>query len=254
MPEKIKGKETTQERVIGIDLGIKTFATLSNGEKIDNPKFLEKSSKKLACHQRRLSKKVKGSKRYNKQRIKVAKIYRDIHNKTQNFLHKITKELIENYDFIMIEDLDLQQMMNKKGSFGKSLSSVSGGEFRRQIEYKSDLYGKNVIVVPAYNTSKTCSSCGNVNEDLKLSDREWICQCGKHHDRDINAAINIKKAGFKKENIQRYWNQYHYVYENIINTPRLNGEEYVESSTIVETNKSRLIKAEKRKDGILLFR
>jgi putative transposase len=280
-------KKSLSEKTIGIDLGIKDLATLSNGIKFENPKFLEKSYKKLAVHQRRLSyyltkkqkeerekklkitkenslneekiikkrfylkhlrkqkkyKKIFKSNRYEKQRIRIAKIHRKIVNQRLNYIHNFSKHIIDDYDSIMVEDLSIKSMMQNH-QLARSLSSLSAYEIRRQLEYKSDLYGKNVIVVPAYNTSKTCSSCGYVKENLQLEDREWTCpECGKTHDRDINAAINIKKAGFNREILQKYWSQYFYEYKN---TPRSSGEEYVESRI--------LVRAMKRKDGVLLFK
>jgi putative transposase len=191
-PKKKKIKEKT---TVGIDLGIKTFATLSTGEKIDNPKFLDKSLKKLKKQQRWLSRKKKGSHNRKNQIKKVAKIYEKISNQRSNFLHNLSYRLThENQvDSIAIEDLNVGGML-KNHHLSKAISDASWSEFRRQLEFKSEWYGKNLLTIGRFQPSSKVCSCGVINNDLKLSDREWTCRgCGLTHDRDILAANNIKR-------------------------------------------------------------
>lgn len=181
---------------IGIDLGVKIFITDSNGNEIHSPRFLEKELKSIKRAQRRLSLKKKGSNNYIKAKIKLAKLHNRITNIRNTFLHTTTKNIVKTYDNIVIEDLLVQQMMNKFGeSFNRSLNDLSFYEFRRQLEYKSKLYGKNLIIADRYYpSSKLCSCCGYKKENLVLADREWTCpSCNTFHDRDVNAAKNLLK-------------------------------------------------------------
>ena len=190
-----KKPKITEKTTIGIDLGIKTFATISNGKKIENPKLLNKSLKKLKKQQRRLSRKKKGSRNKKKARLKLAKQYEKISNQRSDFLHKLTYQLTHENQVksIAIEDLAIKNMI-KNHHLAQAITDVSWREFRRQLEYKCDWYGKNLLVIGRFEpSSKVCSECGFVNKELKLSTREWICpECGTKHDRDINAAKNIK--------------------------------------------------------------
>jgi len=188
--DKIKDKAT-----IGIDLGIKTFATISDSRKIDNPKYLKKSERKLKRQQRWLSRKIKGSKNRNKQRMKIALVHEKITNQRSDFLHKFSYELTheKQVNSIAIEDLNVKGMV-KNHCLARSISDVAWSEFRRQLTYKCDWYGKNLLVIGRFEASSKTCSCGVVNQDLKLSDREWTCkECNVKHDRDILAANNIKK-------------------------------------------------------------
>ena len=197
MPSKA---EISKDSSVGIDLGIKDYAILSDGRKFSNPKHLGNTKNKLAHLQKVLARKEKGSKNYEKMRIKVAKCHRKIANKRNDSLHNISSYLVNNYKTICLEDLNVKGMMQNH-HIARAIQDASWGEFTRQLQYKSDWKGDNVIYIGRFEpSSKTCHNCGYVNHDLKLSDRKWVCpQCGEHLDRDINAAINIKEMAFKEK-------------------------------------------------------
>lgn len=185
---------------IGIDLGIKHLAVDSNGVEHPNNKYLAKSEKKLARLQRQLSRKPNGSKRHEKARIRVARLYEHIANQRNDQLHKLTTQLVRENDIICIEDLNVAGMVRNR-HLAKAISDVGMGEFRRQLQHKCDWYGKTLVEIDRfYPSSQICSCCGYQNHDVKdLSVREWTCpNCGSHHDRDINAAKNILAEGLTK--------------------------------------------------------
>ena len=194
---------------VGIDVGIKDFCIFSNGEKKENPKFYQSLEEKLIREQRKLSKrreialkskkKLSDCKNYQKQRIKVARIHEKIANRREDFLQKLSTEIVKNHDIICMEDLNVEGMLKNK-RLAKSISDVSWAEFKEQLSYKAEMYDKELRETDRwFPSSKTCSVCGYIKADLKLKDRVWDCpNCKTHHDRDINAAINILNEGLKQ--------------------------------------------------------
>lgn len=180
---------------VGIDVGIKDFAVLSNGESYKNPKHLRKSEKRLAKLQRDLSRKQIGSSNRNKARIKVAKLHEKIANQRMDFLHKKSTEIIRKNQAIVIEDLKVKNLM-KNHNLAKSIAEVSWSRFREMLDYKSRWYGRELIIAPPdYPSSQLCSDCGNRSSQTKdLACRIYVCpECGLEIDRDYNASLNLLK-------------------------------------------------------------
>lgn len=194
IPTKSPIKENT---TIGIDLGIKDFAVTSEGEVIDNPKFLRNSLDRLKVLQRRASKKQKGSSNRQKANKRVAILHEKIANQRQDFLHKVSTKLIRENQTMCLENLGVSNMI-KNHYLAQSISDVSWSKFNRMIEYKAEWYGVNILRIDRFApSSKTCE-CGEINKDLKLSDRVWKCKsCGQVNERDLLAARNIKKFALK---------------------------------------------------------
>lgn len=192
-------KPRTKNDIIGIDIGIKNAITLSTGEKISGPKPLKKTTKKMATLQRKLSRKQKGSYNRFKAKCKVSRLHYRISNIRKDFLHKATTNLCRENQTIVIEDLCVKGMMaNHK--LARSISDIGFYEFRRQLTYKSKIYGNNLVIADRwFPSTKTCNRCGLIN-DIPLSQRVYTCECGYVEDRDVNAALNLRTLGLRGNN------------------------------------------------------
>ena len=193
-------KPIDENQAVGIDLGIKTFATLSNGKEIQNPKNLKNTMTRLKRLQRSLSRKVKGSNNHERTRRVLACQYERVTNRRNDFLEKVTHQLVTTYDNICLETLSVRKMM-KNHHLAQSLSDISIGRFNKLIEQKAEWYGVNILRIGRFEPSSKMCSCGYVYKDLKLSQRVWTCpSCGKRNQRDLLAAQNIKAFVFNKRN------------------------------------------------------
>jgi putative transposase len=181
---------------VGVDLGVKDFAVTSDGEKIANPRHLARRARNLARYQRRLARCRNGSANRAKAAAKVARAHRKVRNARTDFLHRASTRLVRQNDVIVIEDLHVSGMIRNR-TLARAIADCGWGEFRRQLAYKCERYGRELVVIDRwYPSSKTCSACGHLLAELSLSTRHWTCpSCGARHDRDINAAQNILAAG-----------------------------------------------------------
>ena len=202
--EELPIQSSIIESCVGIDLGVKTYATLSNGEKFENPKFLAKKLKRLKRLSRQHSKKKKGSKNQEKSRQKLARQHERVADSRKDFIHKITSKLVENQDYqsFAIEDLAVQNMKQKGNkSLSRAIGDCAWGAFREFLTYKALRAGKEVRVIGRFEPSSKMCSCGKINQELKLKDRKWTCcACGATHDRDVLAANNIRDFAFFEQN------------------------------------------------------
>ncbi len=198
LPEKHEYSEST---TVGIDVGIKDFAVLSTGDKVENPKYLKSSLKRLKVLQKRVSRKQKGSKNRRKAIQRLAKLHELITNQRTDFQHKLSSILICENQAIALETLNVKGMV-KNHCLAQAISDSAWSSFVTKLEYKAEWFGKTILRIGRFEpSSKLCSICGYKNNDLTLKDREWICpDCKTKHDRDINAAINIKKIAFVDKN------------------------------------------------------
>lgn len=184
------------DKIIGIDLGIKDFIVTSDNTKFENIKLIRNNEKKLKRLQRKVSRKVKGSKNRNKAKLKLAKLHNKINNIKENYLHTVVNQLLNENQVIVIEDLNVKGML-KNHNLSKTIQELSINRFKTILTYKSRWYGRDLVEIDRYYpSSKLCSKCGYKNTELKLSDRTWKCpECGEIHDRDYNAATNIRNEG-----------------------------------------------------------
>ena len=215
--KSIEKFEVLDETTVGVDLGLKDFLITSNGEVIKNPKYLKRLESRLKYTQSKYSKN-KGKKR----KYRLAILHEKVANQRKDFLHKQSSILVNENHSIAIEDLNVKGMM-KNHKLAKAISDVGWGMFVDMLEYKSEWYGKNILQIGRFEpSSKTCSCCNSINKELTLKDREWTCKsCNTTHDRDFNAATNIKN--FALEN-----------YKNIKNVSGTDTENQDELSTLVE--------------------
>ena len=196
-------KPVREKTTVGIDMGVKVFATLSDGTTFENPKYLRNNLRRLRVEQRKLSRRFKKgakeqSKSYLKQKLVVAKLHEHIKNQREDYLHKASTTIIRSFDTVCLEDLNIKGMMQNE-KLALAIGEVGWHKFKTMLEYKADWYGKNIQYIGRFEpSSKLCSHCGHIFKELSLKDRSWTCQsCGTTHERDCNAAINIKNFGLR---------------------------------------------------------
>ncbi|MFD3702668.1 RNA-guided endonuclease InsQ/TnpB family protein [Nocardia sp. NPDC058658] len=183
------------DTTVGVDAGITSLYTFSTGEKVHNPRHEKRDRAHLAKAARELSRKRKGSANRAKARLKVARVHARIADRRRDHLHKLSTRLVRENQVIAIEDLSVRNMVRNR-SLARAISDAGWSQFRSMVEYKAAWYGRTVVVIDRfYPSSKTCSACGRIAGELPLRVREWRCRCGILHDRDVNAAINIRAAG-----------------------------------------------------------
>lgn len=193
VPER---KLPESNETIGIDVGIKSFCVDSEDRNTDNPQYLKESLRDLRIKQRRLSRRKKGGMSRGKARLQVAKAHEGVKNRRNDFLHKLANHYVRNYGVIAVEELNIKGM-ERNHRLARSIDDAGWGIFVRLLTYKAVEAGRQIVRIPQFTpTSKMCSECSAINQELKLSDRQWVCQsCGTLHDRDYNAAKNIKRVG-----------------------------------------------------------
>ena len=198
MPGKVANVSEETGKSVGIDAGLLNLVTMSDGTAISHPGYLRKGEKRIKREQRRLSRKVKGSRNRRKYRVRVARAYEKVKNQRDDFAHKLSNEIVRNNDLIVFEDLNIRSMV-KNHHLAKSIADASWNTLIQYTTYKAESAGKLVVSVDPGNTSRTCSRCGYRKESLELSERTFLCDsCGYEIDRDLNAAINIHNKGMKK--------------------------------------------------------
>ncbi len=199
LPEK---QEFSADTTVGVDVGIKDFAVLSTGEKVENPKYLKNSMKRLKVLQRRVSRKTKGSSNREKAKLRLSRLHERISNQRNDFQHQLSSKLISENQAISLETLNVNGML-KNHCLAQAISDSSWSSFVTKLEYKAEWYGKTILRIGRFKPStKLCNVCGYNNKDITLDVREWECpKCKTKHDRDINAAINIKKFSLQDQNL-----------------------------------------------------
>lgn len=198
-----KKRPITEQTTVGIDLGIKTLAVLSDGTEFKNPKWFRLAKANLRRQQRSLSRKNKGSKNREKQRVVVARCHEKIANQRKDYLQKVSTKIIKNFDTICMEDLNVSGMM-KNEKLSLAIGEIGWSNFKSMLEYKAEWDGKTIITIGRFDpSSKICSNCGTINKELKLQHRKWTCEkCKTEHNRDKNAAQNIKNFGLRYKPFQ----------------------------------------------------
>lgn len=188
----------TIDKAIGLDYSSPHFYVSSDGEKADMPHYYRKAEARLAREQRRLSRMVKGSNNYEQQRHLIAILHEQVANQRKDFCHKLSRKITNSYDVVCVEDINLRGLAGSL-RFGKATNDNGFGMFRTFLKYKLEETGKHYIVIDKwYPSTKTCHCCGAYNPDIVLGQVSWVCpDCGQHHDRDLNAAINIRNEGFR---------------------------------------------------------
>ncbi len=192
----VAGGISPRTKAIGLDMGLTHTVITSDGEKIDNPRYYRRSPDRLRREQRNLSRKQKGSNNRAKQRLKVARLHARIADMRRDWSHKLTTDLVRRYDVICIETLNVKGMLGNP-CLAQSIADVAWAEIKRQLRYKCQWYGSRLVEISQWEpTSKTCSACGEKRSKLPLWVRAWVCDgCGVVHDRDVNAALNVKAVG-----------------------------------------------------------
>lgn len=234
--------EPKLENAVGVDLGVKIFATISNGEEVENPKHFHQRFSKVRYLNRQLSKKKSGGKNREKARLKLARQYEKVSDLRQDFQHKLSTRLIRENQTICLEDLNVEGMI-KNRKLSRQIQDAAWGYFNIKLDYKSDWYGANILRIGRFEPSSKLCICGYLNKDLKLSDREWLCpKCKARHKRDILASSNIKSFAFL-ENPTKFFTE---VYE-LNKTPWGTGEASVEAVSLETPAKQKPAKSARTK-------